>query len=41
MPAALAVDLGRISMPKADLPLHIYAENRASGGFVHTLELRS
>jgi hypothetical protein len=41
MPAALAVDLGRIVMPKADLPLHIYDENRASGRFVYALELRA
>ena len=32
---------GRIIMPKADLPYHIYDENRAGGGFVHALELRS
>jgi hypothetical protein len=41
MPVALAVDLGRTIMPKADLPLHVYDENRESGGFVYALELRS
>ena len=41
MPVALAVDLGRIIMPKADLPLHIYDENMASGGFMYALELRA
>jgi len=41
MPVALAVDLGRIIMPKADLPLRIYDENKAGGGFVYALELRS
>ena len=41
MPAALAVDLGRIIMPKADLPLHIYDENMARGGVVSALELRA
>ncbi len=37
MPVALAVELGRIIMPKADLPLHIYDENRARGGFEYAL----
>jgi hypothetical protein len=41
MPVALAVDLGRIIMPKADLCLQIYDENKAKGGFVPALELRS
>jgi hypothetical protein len=40
MPVAFAVDLGRIIMPKADLPLRIYDENKAGGGFLHALELR-
>jgi hypothetical protein len=33
MPVALAVEFGRIRMPKADLPLSIYDEDRESGGF--------
>src|SRR5262249_51160237 len=41
IPVALAVDLGRIIMPKADLRLQIYDENKAKGGFVPALELRS
>lgn len=41
MPVALAVDLGRIIMPKADLPLRIYDANRASGGFVPALVINS
>ena len=40
MPVALAVDLGRIIMPKADLILRIYDENKAGGGFLHALELK-
>ncbi len=39
MPVALAVELGRIIMPKADLPLRIYDENRSSGGFSVAIEL--
>lgn len=33
MPVSAAVELGRIWMPKADLPLVIYDENRSRGGF--------
>ncbi len=39
MPVALAVDLGRVIMPKADLPLRIYDENRSTGGFSRAIEL--
>lgn len=39
MPAALAVELGRIIMPKADLPLRVYDENRSTGGFSAAIEL--
>jgi hypothetical protein len=41
VPVALAVDLGRIIMPKADLALHIYDENKAGGGFLPALELKA
>lgn len=41
MPVALAVELGRIWMPKADLPMTIYDQNRVSGGFIKTLEIKS
>ncbi len=41
MPASLAVDLGRVIMPKADLPLQIYDENKANGGFIHALEVKA
>lgn len=37
MPVALAVELGRIRMPKADLPFAIYDEDREKGGFGHAL----
>jgi len=39
MPIALAVDFGRILMPKADLPLTIYDQNQQSGGFAPALEI--
>ena len=39
MPVALAVELGRIRMPKADLPFTVYEENRAEGGFRHALSI--
>jgi hypothetical protein len=39
MPVALAVELGRIIMPKADLPLRIYDQNQKLGGFVHALDI--
>jgi hypothetical protein len=41
MPVALAVEIGRIIMPKADLALRIYDENKQLGGFVHALDLNS
>jgi hypothetical protein len=39
VPVAIAVEMGRIIMPKADLPLRLYDENRRMGGFVHALDL--
>ena len=39
VPVAIAVDFGRVIMPKADLPLRIYDENKALGGFSHALDL--
>jgi hypothetical protein len=41
MPVALAIDFGRIIMPKADLALKIYDENRDKGGFVHAIDLNT
>ena len=38
MPASLAVDLGRVWMPKADLAMTIYDNNRAAG-FMPTITL--
>jgi len=39
MPVALAVDFGRIIMPKADLKMQIYDQNQLLGGFVHAFDL--
>jgi hypothetical protein len=39
MPVALAVEFGRILMPKADLPLRVYDENKKLGGYVHALNI--
>ncbi len=33
VPVAVAVEIGRVWMPKADLPLTVYDQNRATGGF--------
>jgi len=37
VPVSVAVEIGRVWMPKADLPLCIYDQNRKLGGFVKTL----
>ena len=39
MPVALAVEFGRIIMPKADLNLEIYDQNRSLGGFAPALAI--
>lgn len=39
LPVGAAVELGRCWMPKADLPMRIYDQCRASGGFVHRLDI--
>ncbi len=35
-----AVEVGRVWMPKADLPLKIYDENRIMKRFIPTLEIK-
>jgi len=40
LPVSAAVEVGRVWMPKADLPLIIYDQNRKLGGFVRALEIR-
>lgn len=39
MPAALAVEFGKIYMPKADLPLVIYDQNIERNGFFKTIRI--
>jgi hypothetical protein len=39
MPVSAAVEVGRVWMPKADLPLVIYDQNRIAGGFVRALAI--
>ena len=39
MPVSAAIEVGRVWMPKADLPLVIYDQNRAAGGFVARLNI--
>lgn len=36
VPVAVAVEIGRVWMPKADLPIRIYDQNRKTGGFSMT-----
>ncbi|MGO4407723.1 SAVED domain-containing protein [Bosea sp. RAF48] len=40
VPISVAVETGRVWMPKADLPLLIYDQNRKSGGFFPAIEIR-
>lgn len=39
MPISLAIQLGRVWMPKADLSMKIFDQNRALGGFVEAIEI--
>ena len=39
VPVAVAVEIGRVWMPKADLPMKVYDQNRRMGGFRYALEL--
>jgi hypothetical protein len=41
LPNSAAVEVGRVRMPKADLPLMIYDQNRSVGGFIPTLTISS
>ena len=40
MPVSAAVELGRVWMPKADMPLVIYDENRTKDGFFKTITIK-
>jgi hypothetical protein len=39
MPVACAIELGRIRMPKADRPWHIYDQNNKHGKFIPALKI--
>lgn len=39
MPVSAAIELGRVWMPKADLPMVLYDQNRKNGGFFQTLRI--
>lgn len=39
LPVALAVEFGRLRMPKADMPWTVYDENQQLGGFAHSLTI--
>ncbi|WP_336745289.1 SAVED domain-containing protein [Bacillus cereus] len=39
VPVSIAVEIGRVWMPKADLPLIVYDENRNVGGFAKAIEI--
>lgn len=40
VPVSAAVELGRVWMPKADLPMIIFDQSRGVGGFVPRIEIR-
>lgn len=40
VPVSAAVEIGRVWMPKADLPFSVYDQNRAAGGFTKALDIR-
>ena len=40
LPNSAAVEVGRVWMPKADLPMVVYDQNREAGGFIKTIEIR-
>lgn len=41
MPVATAIELGRIWMPKADMPLIIYDQNNVLGGFNEAIRIEN
>jgi hypothetical protein len=38
-PVSVAIEVGRVRMPKADLPLRIYDQNRGTGGFSFAFDI--
>ena len=41
MPPACAIEVGRVWMPKADLPMVIYDEVQSLGGFIKAIEIKN
>jgi len=41
VPVSIAVEIGRVWMPKADLPIKVYEQNRSIGGFTPVLDLEN
>jgi hypothetical protein len=41
VPVSIAVEVGRVWMPKADLPIRVYEQNRGMGGFIPALDLET
>lgn len=41
MPVSASIELGRVWMPKADLPMIIYDQNRSLGGFTKTITIKN
>lgn len=39
LPVSAAVEVGRVWMPKADLPMIVYDQNRMRGGFFSTIQI--
>jgi SMODS-associated and fused to various effectors sensor domain len=39
VPVSVAVEIGRVWMPKADIPIRIYDQNRQTGGFSTAFEI--
>lgn len=38
VPVSIAVEIGRVWMPKADLPIRVYDQNRKLGGFTRVID---
>ena len=39
VPVSAAVEIGRVWMPKADLPFAVYDQNRKTGGFTRVFDI--
>jgi hypothetical protein len=41
VPVSVAVEIGRVWMPKADLPIKVYDQNSKLGGFIPAIEIKN